>query len=64
MAEYKWETVLTSNGAVEEGFTVIRDNIPSGLDTNYILQLIEENMLLVGAGAVILVLLVVVCKKK
>lgn len=64
LAEYKWETVLTSNGAVEEAFTVIRNNIPSGLDANYILQLIQENMLLVGAGVVILVLLVVVCKKK
>ncbi len=64
LAEYKWETVLTSNGAVEEGFTVIRTNIPSGLDANYIIQLIQENILLVGAGVVILVLLVVVCKKK
>lgn len=64
LAEYKWEIVQTSDDATVNMFSVTRNNIPSGLDTNYIIQLIQENMLLVGAGVVILVLLVVVCKKK
>ncbi len=64
LAEFNYGITQTSNDEVTLLIDVTRNNIPSGLDTNYIIQLIQENMLLVGAGVVILVLLVVVCKKK
>ncbi len=64
LAEYNYELIQTSNDESTPLVSVTRNNIPSGLDTNYIIQLIQDNMLLAGAGVVILVLLVVVCKKK
>jgi len=65
MAEYKLETVLTSNDSVVESITVIRNNIPSpGLDLSNIVQLIQDNIIIVAAGVVILILLIIVCKKK
>jgi hypothetical protein len=66
LSEYKLETVSTLNDTVLESFEAIRKNIPSGglggLDD--ILALIQDNLLLVGAGVVILILLIVVCKKR
>lgn len=65
LAEYKIETLLSSTQQVLESITVIRNNIPSGgLDLDYILDWIQNNLIIVGAAVVIVILLAVVCKKK
>lgn len=65
LAEYSVENWDTTGNIRVESTTVNRNTIPStGLDLNSILQLIQDNILLVGAGIVILILVVVVLKKK
>ncbi len=65
LAEYKIETILSSTDQVLESITVIRNNIPSGgIDLNFILDWVQNNLIIVGAAVAILILLVIVCKKK
>ncbi|MHA1248312.1 MAG: hypothetical protein ACTSPE_13370 [Candidatus Thorarchaeota archaeon] len=66
LAEYKLETVLSTTDEVVDSLSVIRKNLPSagGLDLSNITQLLKDNMLYVGAGIAVLVILAIVCKKK
>lgn len=65
LAEYKLETILSSTDAVQESLTVIRNNIPSaGFDLGGIIQLLQDNILIVGIGIGVLIILAIVCKKR
>jgi hypothetical protein len=62
LAEYKLETLSTVNGSTIDSIHIIRDDIPAGGD---IIQLLTDNILYVGAGvAVILILGIVICKRR
>ena len=63
LSEYKLELVSTLNDSILESFTVMRKDIPSGGAD--IIGLIQDNLLYVGAGvAVILILGVIICKRR
>jgi hypothetical protein len=65
LSEYKLELVSTLNSSVLESFEIMRKNIPSGGGVGDIVQLLQDNLLYVGAGvAVILILGIVICKRK
>lgn len=66
LAEYKWETWNTVDDILVESVQAIRNNIPAGpagpgLD---IVQLLQDNLLLVGAGVVVLGIFCLYCAKK
>jgi hypothetical protein len=62
LAEYKLETWSTSNDSRLASIEIVRTDIPAGGD---ILQLIQDNLLIVGAGvAVILIIGIVICKRR
>ncbi|MFO7836530.1 MAG: hypothetical protein R6V83_07745 [Candidatus Thorarchaeota archaeon] len=65
LAEYKLETVSTLNDTVLDSIEVIRKDLPAGgggLDD--IIQLVEDNILYVGIGIVVLVVLVMACTRR
>ena len=65
LAEYKLETLLSATDEVVDSFSVIRKNLPSagGIDLSNITQLLQDNIVYVGAGIAVLIILAVVCKK-
>lgn len=64
LAEYKIETWSTLNDTLLESIEVTRATIPGG-GVDDILQLLEDNILYVGIGvAVIVIIGLVVCKRK
>lgn len=65
LAEYKLETVSTLNDTVLDSIEVIRQDLPAGgggLDD--IIQLLEDNILYVGIGIAVLVVLGIACKRR
>ncbi|MHA1813419.1 MAG: hypothetical protein ACTSYX_08295, partial [Candidatus Thorarchaeota archaeon] len=66
LAEYKLETLLSATDEVVDSFSVIRKNLPSagGIDLSNITQLLQDNIVYVGAGIAVLIILAVVCKKR
>ena len=62
LAEYKLETLSTVNSSTIASIHIVRDDIPAGGD---IIKLLTDNILYVGAGvAVILILGIVICKRR
>ncbi|MHA1771565.1 MAG: hypothetical protein ACTSXS_08295 [Candidatus Thorarchaeota archaeon] len=65
LAQYKWEQVISASNTVVDSISVIRNNLPSGgFDFSNITQLLKDNILYVGAGVAVLVILAIVCKKR
>jgi hypothetical protein len=65
LSEYKLKTVSTLNDTVLESFEVIRKDIPTGDGFGDIIQLLQDNILYVGAGvAVILIIGIIACKRR
>ena len=66
LAEYKMETAVSATDAVVESFTVIRDDIPIGPGGGVgdIVQLLTDNILYIGIGVVVLLLVAILIKKK
>ncbi|MHA1576763.1 MAG: hypothetical protein ACTSU3_05330 [Candidatus Thorarchaeota archaeon] len=66
LAEYKMETAVSATNAVVESFTVIRDDIPAGPGGGVgdIVQLLTDNILYIGIGVVVLLLVAILIKKK
>lgn len=66
LADYKLELVISASNTVVESITVTRNNLPSvgGFDLGNITQLIQDNILYVGAGIAVLIILGIACKKR
>ncbi len=65
LADYSLETWDTAENELVESIAVQRDDLPSaGLDLSNITQLLMDNILYVGIGVGVLILLAIICKKK
>ncbi len=65
LAQFKMETINSGNSQVLNSTEITRYNIPGGgFDLSSITQMLQDNILYVGIGVGILVILAIVCKKR